>query len=260
MPSLVVHYAFVGLLAATLLGAAFDRRSLLLALAVVTFPDIDSFIALFSEVGHRAALTNLVIPAMLAALLVIDLHVREESLIRARWGAYGVRVAWFCVFVYAVGHVLFDAVSGGANLLWPIHDQFYQFRGRLELSTQRGSSRPSSRRARAGVRWGKRRFRWRRAADAQRDGEQQRDPDGHCGRSGPVGDGGRSRRPDLPGRTRGLATVPPRRRDARDRLPVPRRTRPPRGVTAVSDPSCGSWASTHLWALRYLDDSVPPTR
>ncbi len=47
-------------------------------------------------------------------------------------------MAWFCVFVYAVGHVLFDAVSGGANLLWPIHDQFYQFRGRLELSTQRG--------------------------------------------------------------------------------------------------------------------------
>ncbi|MFC6973493.1 hypothetical protein ACFQL1_00560 [Halomicroarcula sp. GCM10025709] len=97
MPSLVVHYAFVGLLAATLLGAAFDRRSLLLALAVVTFPDIDSFIALFSEVGHRAALTNLVIPAMLAALLVIDLHVREESLIRARWGLRGQSGVVLCV-------------------------------------------------------------------------------------------------------------------------------------------------------------------
>jgi hypothetical protein len=138
MPSLVVHYAFVGLLAATLLGAAFDKRSLLLALAVVTFPDIDSFIALVSEVGHRAALTNLVIPAVLAFVLAIDLYVREESVIKTHWGAYGVRVAWFCVLVYAVGHVLFDAVSGGANLLWPIHDQFYQFRGRLELSTQRG--------------------------------------------------------------------------------------------------------------------------
>ncbi|MFC7077838.1 hypothetical protein [Haloarcula halophila] len=138
MPSLVVHYAFVGLLAATLLGAAFDRRSLLLALAVVTVPDIDSFIALVSEVGHRAALTNLVIPAVLGGLLAIDLSVRTESFVRSRWGAYGVRVAWFCVLVYAVGHVLFDAVSGGANLFWPIHDQFYQFRGRLELSTQRG--------------------------------------------------------------------------------------------------------------------------
>lgn len=138
MPSLVVHYAFVGLLAATLLGAAFDRRSLLLSLLVVTVPDVDAFIGLYSTVGHRAATTNLVIPALLAFFLVIDLYVREDSYVRARWGAYGVRVAWFCVVVYAVGHVLLDAVGGGANLLWPVHDQFYQIKGRLELSTQRG--------------------------------------------------------------------------------------------------------------------------
>ena len=138
MPSLVVHYALVGLLAATLLGAAFDRRSLLVSLAVVTVPDIDAFIALVSTAGHRTALTNLVIPAVAAVLLAIDLYVREESAIRSRWGAYGVRVAWFSIVVYAVGHVLLDAVGGGANLLWPLHDEFYQIAGRLELSTQRG--------------------------------------------------------------------------------------------------------------------------
>lgn len=138
MPSLVVHYAFVGLLAATLLGAAFDKRSLLLSFAVVTFPDVDAFIALVSPVGHRAATTNLVIPAVLALVLAADLYVREESAVRRRWGAYGVRVAWFCVLAYAVGHVLFDAVAGGANLLWPLHDEFYVVRGKLELSSQRG--------------------------------------------------------------------------------------------------------------------------
>lgn len=138
MPSLVVHYAFVGLLAATLLGAAFDKRSLLLSLVVVTVPDVDAFIALVSSVGHRAATTNLVIPAVLALVIAVDCYGREESAIRRRWGAYGVRVAWFCVVVYAVGHVLFDAVTGGANLLWPIHDQFYRVSGRLELSSQRG--------------------------------------------------------------------------------------------------------------------------
>ncbi|MDS0276432.1 hypothetical protein NDI85_01260 [Halomicroarcula sp. S1AR25-4] len=138
MPSLVVHYAFVGLLAATVLGAAFDRRSLLLSLVVVTIPDVDAFVALFSQFGHRTATTNLVIPAILAGVLAIDSYVREESYVRSRWGAYGVRVAWFCVVVYAVGHVLFDAVTGGANLLWPIHDEFYVFRGKLELSSQRG--------------------------------------------------------------------------------------------------------------------------
>ncbi|MBX0323424.1 hypothetical protein EGH21_10330 [Halomicroarcula sp. F13] len=138
MPSLVVHYAFVGLLAATLLGAAFDRRSLLLSLVVVTVPDADAFIALVSQFGHRTATTNLVIPAIVAGVLAFDLYAREESYVRGRWGAYGVRVAWFCVVVYAVGHVLFDAVTGGANLLWPIHDEFYVVRGKLELSSQRG--------------------------------------------------------------------------------------------------------------------------
>ena len=138
MPSLVVHYAFVGLVAATVLGAAFDERSLLLSLAVVTVPDVDAFIGLVSPVGHRAATTNLVIPAILGLVLAVDLHLRDESYIRDRWGAYGVRVAWFCVFTYAVGHVLFDMVTGGANLFWPLHDQFYVFRGKLELSSQRG--------------------------------------------------------------------------------------------------------------------------
>lgn len=138
MPSLLVHYALVGLFAATLLGAAFDKRSLLLSFLVVTFPDVDAFIGLFSSVGHRAATTNLVIPALLAVFVTIDIYVREESYIIQRWGAYGVRLAWFSVVVYAVGHVLLDAITGGANLLWPIHDQFYQIEGKLELSTQKG--------------------------------------------------------------------------------------------------------------------------
>ncbi|MDQ2072086.1 metal-dependent hydrolase [Haloarcula sp. NS06] len=138
MPSLVVHYAFVGLLAATLLGAAFDKRSLLLSILVVTFPDVDAFLGLYWQAGHRAATTNLVIPAVLALLIGVDLYVREESYIKGRWGAYGVRVSWFCVVVYVVGHVLLDLITGGANLFWPLYDQFYQLNGHLELSSQRG--------------------------------------------------------------------------------------------------------------------------
>jgi len=139
MPSLAVHYAVTGLFAATLLGAAFDKRSLALSLVVVTLPDADAFIALYSSVGHRAATTNLVIPTLLAVGLALDLYVRDESYVRDRWGSYGVRLAWFCVFVYAVGHVLFDAVvTGGANLLWPLHDEFFVLQGDLELSSQRG--------------------------------------------------------------------------------------------------------------------------
>jgi len=79
-----------------------------------------------------------VIPAVLAIALAADCYGSGEGYIRRRWGAYGVRVAWFCVVVYAVGHVLPDAITGGANLLWPVHDQFYVIDGRLELSSQRG--------------------------------------------------------------------------------------------------------------------------
>jgi len=136
---LVVHYAVTGLFAATLLGAAFDKRSLALSLVVVTLPDADAFIAIYSSVGHRAATTNLVIPTLLAVALAIDLYARDESYVRSRWGSYGVRLAWFSVFVYAVAHVLFDAVvTGGANLFWPLHDQFYVVQGELELSSKRG--------------------------------------------------------------------------------------------------------------------------
>jgi hypothetical protein len=138
MPSLVVHYAFVGLLAATVLGAAFDKRSLLFSILVVTIPDIDAFIGLVFPVGHRAATTNLVIPAVAGVIVAIDLYGRETSYIRSNWGAYGVRIAWFSVVVYAVGHVLLDAITGGANLFWPVYDQFYSISGRLELSSQRG--------------------------------------------------------------------------------------------------------------------------
>jgi hypothetical protein len=34
--------------------------------------------------------------------------------------------------------VLLDAITGGANLFWPVYDQFYEISGRLELSSQRG--------------------------------------------------------------------------------------------------------------------------
>ncbi len=88
MPSLVVHYAFVGLLAATLLGAAFDKRSLLLSILVVTSPVSTRSSRLYRQAGHRAATTNLVIPAVLALLIGADLSC-ATSYITRRWGAYG---------------------------------------------------------------------------------------------------------------------------------------------------------------------------
>ena len=62
MPSTLVHLAFGGMIAAALLGDVFDRRALLVVLAVTAAPDLDSFVALVSVTGHRTVLHTYVTP------------------------------------------------------------------------------------------------------------------------------------------------------------------------------------------------------
>ena len=139
MPSTVVHLAFAGMIAAALLGDAFGRRSLLVVFAVTAIPDLDSFIALVSTAGHRTALHTLLVPAGLAVALWIDTRVRPRSWLASRWGPAGVRVAWVSVLCLAVAGIGLDLFSpGGANPLWPLHDQLYIVDGKIELSSRRG--------------------------------------------------------------------------------------------------------------------------
>ena len=138
MPSTLVHLAVAALIAAVLLGEAFDRRSLAVVLAVTAIPDLDSFVALLAPFGHRSVLHNLTIPLALGFALWVDLRVREESFIRQRWGNRGVRVLWVSLVCYVFAHVAVDMTDGIVNLLWPLHDQFYSLRGEMELSSQRG--------------------------------------------------------------------------------------------------------------------------
>lgn len=138
MPSTLVHVAFGGLIAAALLGSVFDRRSLLVVLAVTAAPDLDSFIALFFVAGHRTVLHTYVIPMVASALLYVDTRVRARSLARERWGPRGVRVAWVSIVALVFAGIGLDFVDHGVNPLWPLHDQFYVLDGRFELSDQRG--------------------------------------------------------------------------------------------------------------------------
>ncbi|PSP95660.1 hypothetical protein BRC91_01620 [Halobacteriales archaeon QS_4_62_28] len=131
--------AFAGLIGAALLGTAFDRRSVLVLFGVVVFVDLDSFIGLVSVVGHRTVFHTLLIPLGAAAFVALDQYVGESSVLRRRYGRRGVRITWVTIVVYvasAIGLDLFSA--GGANPLWPLHDQFYVIDGKVELSSQRG--------------------------------------------------------------------------------------------------------------------------
>jgi inner membrane protein len=138
MPSTLVHLAFGGMVAAALLGSVFDRRSLLVVLAVVAAPDLDSFIALFFVAGHRTVLHTYVIPIAASAVLYVDLRLRDRSLVRGRWGPEGVRLAWVSIVALVFAGIGLDFVDHGVNPLWPLHDQFYVLDGRFEISDHRG--------------------------------------------------------------------------------------------------------------------------
>jgi hypothetical protein len=138
MPGTVVHMAFAGMLAAALLGTAYDRRALLVVVAVTAIPDLDSFIALVATAGHRTALHNVVVPGIAALVLWVDTARGDRSVVLDRFGHRGVRVAWVALFAYVAAGVGLDFVSGAVNPLYPIHDQFYTLDGKIELSDQRG--------------------------------------------------------------------------------------------------------------------------
>lgn len=126
------------MIAGALLGDAFDRRSLLVVFAVVSFPDLDSFSSLVSSVGHRAAFHNVFVPLGAGLCLAADLRRGERSYVRRRWGARGIRIAWVSLVCYVLVSIGLDLVAGAANPLWPVHDQFYHVGGKIELSTRRG--------------------------------------------------------------------------------------------------------------------------
>jgi len=138
MPSTLVHVAFAGLIAAALLGEAYDRRALAVVLAITAAADLDVFVGLVTAVGHRTAFHTLVIPTTAGLVLWYDTTRRDRSTVRERWGHRGVRIAWVSIAAYAFAAIGLDLFTGRVNPLYPIHDQFYRLDGKILLSSQRG--------------------------------------------------------------------------------------------------------------------------
>ncbi len=136
VPSTLVHVAVAGLVAAGLLRDAFNARSVAVVLGATAVIDLDTFAGLVIPGAHRALLHNLWLPAVVGAALVVDRW--HGSRFRERWGAWGVRTAWVSLLAVTFAHVLLDAFFNGANLLWPVHDRFYDLSGQLSVTDQRG--------------------------------------------------------------------------------------------------------------------------
>ena len=138
MPSTVVHVALAGLIGAALLAEHFDGKAVLVVMAAVTLVDFDVFVGFWIEGAHRAAFHTLLLPLALGVLLAYDLRVRERSLVRSRWGARGVRVAWVTLAAVTFAGIGLDAFFNGVNLFYPVHDRFYKITGRVLYSTKAG--------------------------------------------------------------------------------------------------------------------------
>lgn len=136
MPSTVVHVGFALLVAAAVLRE-FDARAAVAVAALTVLPDLDTFLGLVFEGAHRAYLHNLVVPLAIVALLLADSR-RSEPLFE-RYGERAARLALVSVVVgWLVAGVLLDVFYNGANLLFPLHDEFIDLSGHLYLSDQRG--------------------------------------------------------------------------------------------------------------------------
>lgn len=137
MPSTLVHAAFAGMIGAALLGAYFDWRSVGVVVGATALADLDTFLDLVVDFGHRTAGHTLVVPLLAGVALWVDLR-RERSYVRERWGRRGPRVAGVTILAFGLSAIGLDLFTGGVNALWPLHDQLYAIDGRLELSSQRG--------------------------------------------------------------------------------------------------------------------------
>lgn len=139
MPSTVIHVALGLLLAAGVLGSRFDGRAMAVVAVAAALPDLDAFTSLLVEASHRAMLHNLLLPAVLGALLYYDTRVREASWVRERWNQWGVDVGWAALLAFVVAGIGLDLFHPlGVNPLYPVVDQFVTINGRLGYSTAEG--------------------------------------------------------------------------------------------------------------------------
>lgn len=158
MPSTVVHVALAGLVGTALLADYFDAKAVAVVMAATAFLDLDVLVGLWIQGAHRAAFHTLLLPGIVGGLLWWDLRgrtrprvqswvgtggragtwVRERSRVRSRWGARGARVGWVSIAGMTLAGIGPDAFFNGANLFYPVHDQFYELSGEVLYSTRDG--------------------------------------------------------------------------------------------------------------------------
>jgi hypothetical protein len=139
MAPTLVNAAFGALIAAALLGAAFDRRAVAIVVAAAVLPDLDAVASLAVPGATNALLHAVWLPLAAGGVLYWDTRLRDASRLRERVGWRGVRVAWVALAAFLVAGVGPDLFGGeGVNLLYPLHDAYYLVDGGFVVSTRDG--------------------------------------------------------------------------------------------------------------------------
>lgn len=139
MAPTLLNAAFGGLLAAALLGAAFDARSVAVVVAAALLPTLDAIASLVLGGAANALAHNVWVPLVLTGLLYWDTAIRERSALRERHGWRGVRVGWVALAGFSIAGIAPDLfVGSGVSLLYPVENVYYVIDGLLLFSTQDG--------------------------------------------------------------------------------------------------------------------------
>ncbi|MDB9248208.1 hypothetical protein PN419_04165 [Halorubrum ezzemoulense] len=139
MAPTLVSAAVGALLAAALLGDAFDRRAVAVVVAAAVLPGLDAAASLAVPGATNALLHAVWAPLLAGGLLYWDGELRSASTLREQGGPRAVRVAWVALASFVVAGVGAALFAGeGAALLYPLEDARYLVRGRLVFSTQEG--------------------------------------------------------------------------------------------------------------------------
>jgi len=135
----LVNAALGGLLAAALLGRAFDRQAVALVVGAAVVPGLGSAAGVALGWTAAAAVQAVWLPLLAALVLLVDTRWRERSVLRTRHGWRGVRVAWVALASASVAGVAPDLFgTPGVPLLYPLESVRYTVDGLLLYSTQEG--------------------------------------------------------------------------------------------------------------------------
>lgn len=139
MAPTLLNAALGALLAAALLGAAFDRRSVAVVVAAALLPNLDAVASLAIAGATNALGHNVWVPVALTGLLYWDTALRNRSVLRERYGWRGVRIGWVALAGFSLAGIAPDLFAEpGVSLLYPVENVYYVVDGLLLFSTQDG--------------------------------------------------------------------------------------------------------------------------